>query len=142
MYKNFLIIINERILLKNFIPLQKIKNVNEAMILVKKKIVYLLIIIYIGVSLMFSCKVQRVETVKQAEKKQAKIEWAKAKEDHKARRKAYKRHLSVQDKATRKRMKSNIKKQKKQNKIKRKDRVKGTCPNRQVGEVIFMLDNQ
>ena len=91
---------------------------------------------------MYSCKVQRVETVKQAEKKQAKIEWAKAKEDHKARRKAYKRHLSLQDKETRKRMKNNIRQQKKQSKVKRKDRIKGSCPGSQVENINFIIDNQ
>jgi hypothetical protein len=113
------------------------------MVLIRKKFIYSLII-YIGVSLMFSCKVQKVETVKAAEKKQAKMEWAKAKEDHRTRKKAYKRHLSLQDKATKKRMKNNIKQAKKQNKIKRKDRVKGSCPGSQVQviDINFITDNQ
>jgi len=88
-------------------------------------------IIYIAIASipLFSCKTRSVEA---AQAKNEKMQRAKAREDNKSYKKAYKRHLNMQDSATKKRMKKQSKASKKAHKIPMKDRTKSTCPNQQV----------
>ncbi len=97
-----------------------------------KKIIYLLIILFASVPSMFSCKVQSGQRSSRAQSAQAKR--VKAREDHRAYVKAYKRHLSLQDDRTKKRIKKNIKEQKKSQKrtTGKKGRTKVSCPNQQA----------
>jgi hypothetical protein len=91
---------------------------------VQKNLVYLFVIC-VSIFFLFSCK---VNTVRAAEVKIEKEQNAKAKEDQRAYKKAYKRHLNKQDKATKKRMKKNAKEKKKATTVPIKDRTKNTCP--------------